>query len=105
MSDLVFFLSNDVHPVELEPRAIDYAEIKRRLEDGFVFIKFLDTKGGTELGINVNVMLTDSSKVDFVNKKGTLVLVGDCELDYKKIRCSITVDMEKLKGEGSVKVL
>ena len=100
MDELVKKLSNGVHPIKFESRTEEIQEIKDRLDDGFVFATFTKTRGGTELGINVEKDLTDISKADFEKGKGHLHISGTCELNYHKIRCVADVDFTSREGTG-----
>ena len=55
INELVKKLSKDKHEVIIGYRNEPYEEIKQRIEDGFIHIKFTQTKGGTELGVNVDL--------------------------------------------------
>lgn len=88
-------------PVEFESRTDALEELKERLLDmKFVFITFPETKGGTELGINVDMDLTDVKNADFTRGTGTIHVVGTCELNYQKVRCIAEIDLSTKKGMG-----
>jgi len=101
MSELVKRLSEGDHPVEasLRPERTVQA-LKERIDRGYVFIKFTDTKGGTELGVRLDPEATDLSKADFENQTGTVHLVGNLTLDYVKVRCIADINLETLTGQG-----
>ena len=105
MNDLVERLSQGEHPVDFESRTEDMTEVKERLEDGFVFITFSNTRGGTELGIDIDHELTNFKEADFSKGEGKLKVVGTCELDYKKVRCIAEVDLSTKKGTGYLEIL
>lgn len=106
MDRLVKQLSEGKHSVEFEPRTEDYTELKERLlEMKFVFVKFTDTIGGTEVGINVDDDLTDLKEADFEKGKGKIHVVGICELNYHKVRCIADVDLKTKKGIAYLEVL
>lgn len=93
-------------PVEFESRTNTFEELKERLLDmKFVFITFPGTKGGTEIGINVD---TDSSNIkdaDFSNGSGHISVVGTCELNFQKVRCVAEIDLSTKKGMGFLECL
>jgi len=105
MNDLVERLSQGKHPVDFESRTEEIAEIKERLENGFVFVTFTDTRGGTELGIDIDPALTNFKEADFANGEGKIKVVGTCELDYQKVRCITEVELSTKKGTGYLEVL
>lgn len=104
MSELVNKLSNGLHVVEFESRVKDLDDVKNRIENGFVYIKFTQTKGGTELGITVDRSTTNSTDVDFEKGTGTLHLEGTCVLDYQKVRCIADISIATREGKGCLQV-
>lgn len=105
MDKLVNELSNGKHPVIFEPRTEKLSEIKDRLDQGFVFIKFFETQGETELGINIDNDLTCLSEVDFTLGKGVFHVVGTCELNFRKVRCIADIDISSRQGKGYLQLL
>ena len=98
---LVDRLSKGRHPVEasLRPEKTVQA-LKKRLELGYVHVKFTGTRGGTELGVRLDANATDLSSADFENPAGTVHLEGELTLDYVKVRCIADIDLRTLAGEG-----
>lgn len=106
MDRLVKQLSEGKHRIEFEPRTEDYAELKERLvEIKFVFVKFMDTMGETELGININDNLTNLENADYTSGTGNIHVVGTCELNYHKVRCIADVDLKTKKGTAHLELL
>lgn len=106
MDKLVKKLSVGEHPILFEPRTEDYSDIKKRLQElKFVFIQFMDTIGNTELGINIDDNLTNLKNADFENKKGRICVVGTCELNYHKVRCTANVDLKSKQGLANLEIL
>lgn len=106
MDRLVKQLSEGKHPVVFEPRTEEYSELKERLvEMKFVFVKFMDTMGETELGINVDDSLTNLENADYTNGTGDIHVVGTCELNYHKVRCIANIDLKTKKGTAYLEVL
>jgi hypothetical protein len=106
MSDLVQRLSSGRHPVEvsLRPERTTKA-LKECLDRGFVHIKFVNTRGGTELGMPVDRALSDLSGADSDYEKGRVKIVGALKLDFVKVRCVADIDLPALAGEGHLEVL
>lgn len=106
MDRLVAQLSNGKHPVEFESRTETYDEIKDRLlAMRFVFIKFTDTIGGTEIGINVDEKLSDLTGGNFENGSGKIYVVGNCELNFYKVRCIANIDLSTKKGTANLELV
>lgn len=105
MDSLVNSLSVGNHKIEFESRIEKMEEVKERLENGFVFVTFVDTRGGTELGINVDKSLTNLKEADFKKSKGIIKVTGTCELNYHKIKCVAEVDLATKSGQGHLEPL
>jgi len=106
MDRLVQQLSKGKHPVVFEPRTEEYNELKERLlEMKFVFVKFTDTMGETELGINIDDSLSNFKKADFEKGEGDIHVVGTCELNYHKVRCIADVDLKTKQGTAYLEIL
>lgn len=103
---LVDRLSRGRHPVKASLRPdSSTAALKERIERGYVHLKFTATKGGTELGVRLNMGASDLSAVDFEKQTGTAHLVGRLTLDYVPVTCIADIDVQTLKGEGHLEVL
>jgi len=106
MSELVRTLSQGLHPVELSLRPRQSVEIlKECIDRKYVHVKFTDTRGGTELGVPLNLSATDLSKADLTNGSGEAKFVGDLTLDYVKVRCIANIDIETFSGRGRLEIL
>jgi len=105
INELVKRLSENKHKVVIGHRDEPYEEIKKRIEDGYVYIKFTQTKGGTELGVNVDNHLTHVEEADFETGKGTLHVAGTCDLNFQKVRCIADIDLETRQGIGYLELL
>ena len=106
INKLVQRLSTGKHEVMLEDRNDSYEDIKRRIESGFVHIKFTKTKGtGTELAINVDHSKTDIKSADFDKKEGRVHIEGTTTLNYNPVRCIADVDLATRIGEGCLEVI
>ena len=99
--DLVGFLATGAHPVEagLRPEK-SVKRLQEALERGFVHIKFTDTRGGTELGFELDRKASDLSLADFERKTGRIHVEGNLTLNYQKVRCVADLNLETLTGEG-----
>ncbi len=104
-NDLVKRLSEGRHEVSFEDRVKEINRVEERIKDGFVFVKFTKTNGGTELGINLIQEECDFNNADFNKGTGKLHLVGTCELNYCKVKCIADVDLSTREGTGYLEVL
>ncbi len=79
-------------------------DLVRQIGYDLVHVIFPNTKGGTELGINLqrelcgdlNIPAKESGEPD------TLRLVGDLTLDWKPIRVTALVSLKDFKGTATV---
>lgn len=105
ISELVERLSCGDHEVVFDGRVSDLRQLEDRMKDGFVFVKFTKTRGGTELGIDLLKNESNFSDADFVNGMGNLHVVGTCELNYTKVKCVADVDLKTRNGLGHLEIL
>ncbi|NKB23527.1 MAG: MbtH domain protein [Kiritimatiellae bacterium] len=106
MDELVERLSKGNHPVEagLRPeRTVE--ELKAAIDRGYVHVKFTATRGGTELGVRLDMDASDFSKADFDQGKGPVHLEGGLTLNYLKVRCISDLDLETLEGKGHLDIV
>ncbi len=99
MDALVAQLSRGKHAVSAS-RYQDASELSECIGRGFVLIKFAGTRGGTELGLRINVAETVTANADFKSSLGIVHLVGELSLNYETVRCVADIDLESLSGEG-----
>ena len=71
-------------------------------EIGYVFIKFIETNGGTDLGVRIDNEDTDLSKADFINKNGLVNIVGYLVLNFVPVKCIAEINLSTLKGTGKL---
>lgn len=99
--DLVGFLATGAHPVEAGLRPDKSVKrLQEALDRGFVHIKFTDTRGGTELGFELDRKASDLSRADFGRETGRIHVEGELTLNYQKVRCVADLDLATLSGEG-----
>ena len=102
INELVERLSNGKHKVIIGERNESYEEMKERINDGFFHIKFTETIGGTELGINVDKSKTNINEIDL--ETGLLHIEGTTNLNYNDVRLIADIDMKSKSGEGYLKI-
>ncbi|MGX1471571.1 UNVERIFIED_CONTAM: hypothetical protein RKD50_000379 [Streptomyces canus] len=105
MDELTQRLS-DAQPVEVGGPKPTLEELHTRLTDiGTVFVKFTDTRGGTDLGIRLDQEATDLSAADFEQGAGTVHVEGTLILNDDPVRCIADIDLATLKGTGRLVVV
>lgn len=101
MSDLVKRLSEGKHPVEVSLRPErSIKALKECLDRGYVHIKFVGTRGGTELGVPIDRERTVLTNADFESEAGWLTLAGELSLDFVKVRCFADIELPSMRGHG-----
>lgn len=101
MNELVQRLSQGNHPVEasLRPKKTATA-FKESIDRGYVHIKFMNTQGGTELGMRLDTKASNWQEADFESETGKVYLVGNLTLNYEQVRCIADIDLKTLEGKG-----
>jgi hypothetical protein len=106
MDELVERLARGEHPVTVGGPKPSLEEFQRRVEDmGYVFIKFTDTRGGTDLGVRVDKQATNLGQASFDQRTGVAHVEGTLTLNYVKVRCVADIDLETLNGTGHLVAL
>lgn len=99
--ELVDKLCEGDHPVEAGLRPERTVKLfKEAIDRNYVHVKFLDTRGGTELGVRLDRDLCDFSKADFDAGTGSVHVEGGLTLNYVKVRCIADIDLTTLEGKG-----
>jgi len=99
MNELVQRLANGVHPIIAE-RSASALELREQIERGFVLLKFPNTRGGTELGSQLDMKQTRLDGADFESGTGNVHLVGNLTLNYDKVTLVADIDLASLRGTG-----
>lgn len=106
MNELVQRLAQGEHPVTVGGPQPSLSELRKRLvEIGYVFVKFTNTRGGTDLGVTIDQAATDMSQANFEAGSGTVHIEGTLTLNYVPVRCVATIDLATLAGTGHLVVL
>lgn len=107
MNELVEKLSRGDHPVEvtLRPEKTATALKKRIDEHKHVHIKFTATRGGTELGVPLDIDESNWGTGDFDGGKGRIKLCGRLKLNYVPVKCVAEIDLSTLSGTGHLEIL
>ena len=106
MSELVQKLAQGDHKVIFPSRLDDpIQELRDCIERDYVFVKFTETRGGTELGFRPDPDHSDFSGADWDTKSGKIRMAGNLSLDYVKVRCVGDIDISTLEGTGHLEIL
>lgn len=83
--------------------APDVKQLRRAVELRLVLVKFLNTRGGTELGANLcnDDGSFDASRAVWDESANTLVVRGRLKLDYTPVQLTATIDLTTFKGTVS----
>ncbi len=101
MFDLVHYLTEGSHPVVVGGPAPSLSDFKERVTTmHYVFIKFTDTQGGTDLGVTLDPRASDLSRGDFEAATGIVHLEGTLTLDFVPVRCIADIDVASMAGSG-----
>ncbi len=106
MSELPHKLAKGKHKVIFPSRLDDpLQELKDCIDRDYVFVKFTETRGGTELGFRLDPEHSDLSPADWENGTGTIRMAGELTLDYVHVRCVGDVDISTMEGTGHLVIL
>lgn len=104
--DLVHRLAAGSHPVEVRLRPERTVRLfQEAITRGYVYLKFPETRGGTELGVRIEPDMSDLSRADFADQTGTAHLVGGLTLNFVKVRCIADIELKTLAGEGHLEIV
>jgi hypothetical protein len=105
INELVDRLSKGEHEVTIGHENESNEDIKKRIENGFIHVKFVNTKGGTELGINLDLEKTKLDEFDSAIKSGVFHIEGTTNLNYVQTRCIVDINLSSRNGKGRLEVL
>jgi uncharacterized protein YbdZ (MbtH family) len=71
----------------------------------YVLVKFTETRGGTELGMELDSDECRLTDADFDEGSGDVRLVGGLTLDFVKVRCIAQINLATLEGTGRLEKL
>ncbi len=101
MNDLVERLSKGDHPVKLILEELDpIKDLMACLERNYINLLFTETKGGTELGFDLDKERSNWKDCNFIKNKGIIHLEGEIILNYNKVRIIADINIESLSGIG-----
>lgn len=101
MDDLLQRLTSGSQAIVVGGPSPSAQELGKRLTDiGYVFIKFTETKGGTELGLRVDPVATRLDEADFTAGNGNVHIEGTLTLNFVPMRCVADINVSSLTGQG-----
>ena len=106
MNELVQRLSEGKHLIEVSLQPSNKAiALKECIDRGYVYIKFTETKGGTDLSVELDKELSSFNEANFDNQQGYAHIVGHLTLNYVKVRCIADINLEILAGQGHLELI
>lgn len=106
MNRLVQRLSEGNHAVTVGGPKPTLEDLKKRVTDmHYAFIKFVDTQGGTDLGVHLDTEATNLSQANFEQGIGVIHIEGTLTLNDVKVLCIADIDLETLNGTGHLVAL
>jgi uncharacterized protein YbdZ (MbtH family) len=99
--ELLNRFSNPGQSVEVILRAGNTAHsLMASIGDGFMKMKFTDSRGEAELGVILDRDAVEVHAADFENQKGLVHLEGGLILNCQRVRCIANINLETMTGRG-----
>jgi hypothetical protein len=106
LDELTQRLSSGTSPVTVGGPKPSLEDLRRRVEEiEYVFVKFTETRGGTDLGVRLDRAASDLSAADFDRGEGRLHIEGTLILNDDPVRCIADIDLATLNGTGQLVVV
>jgi hypothetical protein len=106
MSELVKKLATGRHPIVLSlAKAKSLDELKDRIQNGYLHVRFTDTRGETELGVSLDPNRCCFEGANLDAGTGSITLVGSLQLDYVDVECVAEIDLSSFSGTGHLQLL
>jgi hypothetical protein len=100
MDELTQRLSTN-QPVVIGGLSPSSTDLRHRMDEyGNVFIKFTETRGGTDLGVYLERDACDFGDADFDAATGRIHVEGTLILNDDPVRCIADIDLATLSGTG-----
>lgn len=105
MDELTQRLSTE-QPVVVGGPSPSVEELRYRLEKyGNIFIKFTETRGGTDLGIRLDRDACNFGNADFYAGTGVIHVEGTLVLNDDPVRCIADINLTSLSGTGRLALI
>lgn len=106
MSELPYKLAEGEHPIVVSAvRDNALEEFKAAVERQYVHIKFTETRGGTELGFELDDERSDFSNGDLDAGTGKVRVAGRIKLDGVPVWVVGDIDLAKMAGKGHLEII
>jgi hypothetical protein len=100
-ASLVDRLCQGSHLVQVGLRPESSAKLfKEAIDRNYVHIKFIQTRGGTEVGFPLDLHASVFSAADFESGTGVAHVEGNLSLDSVRVKCVANIDLSTLQGKG-----
>lgn len=96
---LVKKLTEGLHRVVMGYKEESMQELNERLQDGYIHLKFPDTRGETELGITIDKL---HSSIDNFLEQDNLHIEGKVTLNSHKVKCIADISTKTREGKGNL---
>lgn len=70
------------------------------IERGYVHVRFVDTRGGTELGVELDAEIKRAALAATATPGGMVHIEGELVLDFVPVRCIADISSSTLEGTG-----
>ena len=104
MSQLVEQLTQGDHPITLGGSSPSLDSLRSAIERNYVHIRFTDTRGETELGVELDKSACDVGALNGEPDRGSIHLEGELKLDYVAVRCIADLEVANLQGSGHLQL-
>jgi hypothetical protein len=105
MNELTQRLTKE-QPVTVGGPETSLEQLRSRIDNiGIVFVKFTETRGGTDLGVRLNRSACDLSSADFEKGSGVIHIEGTLVLNDDPVCCIADIDLAMLDGTGRLRVI
>jgi hypothetical protein len=106
VSELVERLSQGIHSVEIALRPEQSSQIlKESIERGYVHIRFIETRGETEVGVRINENTAQAALADVSRDERTIRVPGSLILGYIPVRCVVDINLETYNRTGCLQIV
>lgn len=105
MNDLTQRLTKE-QPITVGGPETSLEQLRNRIDNiGIVFVKFTETRGGTDLGVRLDPSACDVSSADFEKGSGVIHVEGTLILNDDPVCCIADIDLATLDGKGRLRVI
>jgi len=104
--NLIEFLCEGSHSIDLGWRKeTDLDVVIESIRRKYLYIRFMDTRGGTEIGVNLIENKCDFTLAELEKGIDQIYVEGTLSLNFEKVICIADINLRTLKGFGKLKRL